>query len=106
MTNGWNFCQNSGLLANIRTAIPTGPGDFYGEGRLDLVPCSHLVCGSCGEVVRHVDGRVIPSDTDLGDLYETSNWRTSELTSPTKLPNRAYTCRCAVVHVISDTLTA
>ena len=104
MTNGWNFCQGGGLLANIRTAIPTDQGDFYGEGRLDLVPCSHLVCGNCGEVVRQVDGRVIPSNTDLDALYETRNWRKLELTSPTELPNRAYACRCAVVNIVADTL--
>jgi hypothetical protein len=101
---GWNFCQGRGLLTSARTPIPDDQGEFYGEGRLDLVPCSHLTCGSCGEVVRHVDGRVIPGSADLAAIYAAPNWRRSTLLSDTDLANRAYGCRCTAANILADSL--
>ena len=104
MTAGWNFCQGRGLLTNRRTPMPEDQGDFYGEGRLDLVPCSHLVCGSCGEVVRSIDGRVVPAGASVAAIYAVESWRRSDLLHDTDLPMRAYACRCTAANVVMDTL--
>ena len=102
--SGWNYCRDGGLLVSSRTPIPDDQGEFYGTSRLDLVPCSHLVCSSCGEVVRSVANRQVPGGTLPSDLYDVSNWRRSDLLTTTDLPARAYACRCSFMNVVSDTL--
>jgi hypothetical protein len=104
--SGWNYCRDGGLLVSSRTPIPDDQGEFYGTSRLDLVPCSHLVCSSCGEVVRSVANRQVPGGTLPSDLYDVSNWRRSDLLTTTDLPARAYACRCSFMNVVSDTLIA
>lgn len=101
---GWNFCQGRGLLTNRRTPIPDDQGEFYGQGRLDLVPCSHLVCGSCGEVVRSIDGRMVPPGSPVAALYALDSLRRTDLLHDTDLPARAYLCRCTAANVVMDTL--
>ena len=101
---GWNFCQGRGLLTNRRTPIPEDQDDFYGQGRLDLVPCSHLVCGACGEVVRSIDGRTVPPQSAVGPIYGVESLRRTDLLHDTDLPVRAYLCRCTAANVVMDTL--
>ncbi|MDG1480358.1 MAG: hypothetical protein P8R54_12245 [Myxococcota bacterium] len=100
----WNHCQGDGLLANTSLVFADDQRDFYGAGRLDLVPCSHLVCTRCGEVVRHVDHRE-PTDTlDVASLYDKKSWGRAKGLRSVEPPQRFYGCRCIHSSILSHTL--
>jgi len=70
----------------------------FWTGSPPTVPCSHIQCRRCKELVRHVDHRkaaVSESDADKETLYATANPEESALLSSVgNQAFRLYFCRC------------
>jgi len=88
------------FLVGLDLELPTDPSVTYSGGS-PTVGCNHLVCSSCGAVVRHADSRSIksnypPSKAVIDELYKSSNPEALAILDarPLHRLSRAYFCRC------------
>ena len=87
-------------LVSLEYELPTDPAIAY-SGDPPIIGCNHLVCGTCGADVHHVDGRSIttnnaPPRPTMEQLYDSPHPEQSPLLDarPAHAESRAYLCRC------------
>jgi hypothetical protein len=92
------FCTHT-YLVGLDHELPTDPR-LANDGTTPVVGCNHLVCSSCGAVVKHADGRSRGSHYPPGDI-ESALYESSDPASSPYLDNKAvdaqsrvYFCRC------------
>lgn len=89
------------VLVGLDVELPADPG-IANDAQPPRVGCNHLVCGSCGADVRHVDSRTItshypPAHAELDAIYNSDDPASSPHfdAAPVDQKSRAYFCRCS-----------
>ena len=95
--NRLNYCLDGGLLIGTDDWLPTSPHE-YNWGTFDpRIGCNHLVCGACGQEVRHLEDVVVTDGEAIAParLYVVSDWLSLPyIEFKPELKGRLYACRC------------